>query len=68
MGITAERLGLSATMLIAGVVLALGPLAGLRYGFQPIPPEALMPAGDWPQPLLIAEEQPGGPVMVTVEY
>ena len=25
-------------------------LAGLRYRFQPIPPEDLLPAGDWPQP------------------
>ena len=68
MGITAEHLGLSATMLIAGMVLALGPLAGLRYRFQSIPPEELMPAGDWPQPLRPANESPGGPVMVTVEY
>ncbi len=68
MGITAEHVGLSPTMLIAGVVLALGPLAGLRYRFQSIPPDELVPAGDWPQPLLSAEEPPGGPVMVTVEY
>ena len=46
----------------------LGPLAGLRYRFRPIPPEELMPAGDWPQPLLAAGEPSGGPVMVTVEY
>ena len=68
MGITAERLGLSPTMLVAGAALALGPLAGLRYRFQPIPPEELVPAGDWPQPLLAADEPPGGPVMVSVEY
>jgi predicted MFS family arabinose efflux permease len=68
MGITAERIGLSPTMLVAGAALALGPLAGLRYRFQPIPPEDLMPAGDWPQPLVAADEPPGGPVMVSVEY
>jgi hypothetical protein len=68
MGITAERVGLSPTMLAAAAALALGPLAGLRYRFQSIPPEELVPAGDWPQPLLAADEPPGGPVMVTVEY
>ncbi len=68
MGITAEHVGLSPTMLVAGAALALGPLAGLRYHFQSIPPEELMPAGDWPQPLLAAGDPPGGPVMVTVEY
>ena len=49
LGITAEHFGLPTTMLVAGVALALGPLAGLRYRFRPIPPEELMPAGDWPQ-------------------
>ena len=68
LGITAEHFGLPTTMLVAGVALALGPLAGLRYRFRPIPPEELMPAGDWPQPLLAAGEPSGGPVMVTVEY
>ena len=54
MGITAEHAGLSRTMLVAGVALALGPLVGLRYRFQSIPADELMPAGDWPQPLLAA--------------
>jgi len=48
--------------------LGLGPLAGLRWRFQPIPPEDLLPAGDWPQPLLVVDDPPGGPVMVSVEY
>jgi MFS family permease len=68
MGITAQHLGLSPTMLVAGAALALGPLAGLRYRFQPIPTAELMPAGDWPQPMLAADQAPGGPVMVSVEY
>jgi MFS family permease len=68
MGITAQHAGLSLTLLIAGVALALGPLAGLRYRFQPIPPQDLLPAGDWPAPHLAGDEPPGGPVMVTVEY
>jgi predicted MFS family arabinose efflux permease len=68
LGVTAEHLGLSRTFLIAGAGLALGPVAGLRYRFQSISPLELQPAGDWPQPLLAADEPPGGPVMVTVEY
>jgi MFS family permease len=68
MGITATRVGLSPTFLVAGLALALGPLVGLRYRFESIPPEELRPTGDWPQPMLAPEESPGGPVMVTVEY
>ena len=68
MGITAERVGLSPTFLAAGLALALGPLVGLRYRFQSIPPDELRPTGDWPEPVLAPEESPGGPVMVTVEY
>jgi MFS family permease len=68
MGILAERAGLSTTFLVAGVALALGPLAGLRYRFQTIPPEDLLPAGDWPAPQLATADAPLGPVMVTVEY
>jgi len=68
MGITAQHLGLSATLLAAAVGLALGPVAGLRYRFQPIPPEELLPAGDWPAPHLAADSSPDGPVMVSIEY
>jgi hypothetical protein len=68
MGIVAERIGLSPTFLIAGVALALGPLAGLRYRFQTISPGDLLPAGDWPAPQLVSAGAPLGPVMVTVEY
>jgi MFS family permease len=68
LGITAERLGLSPTFLIAGIALALGPLAGLRYRFQPIPPQDLVPAGDWPQPQLVTDTSPVGPVLVSVDY
>jgi MFS family permease len=68
LGITAEHVGLSPALLIAAVALALGPLAGLRYRFQRIPPEDLLPAGEWPQPQLAADEQAVGPVLVTVEY
>jgi MFS family permease len=68
MGITAEHLGLSPTLLAAAAGLALGPLAGLRYRFQAIPPAELLPAGDWPAPHLAAGGSPAGPVMVSVEY
>jgi predicted MFS family arabinose efflux permease len=68
LGITAQHLGLSPTLLIAGAGLALGPLAGLRYRFQRITPDELRPAAEWPVPDLTAGEPAGGPVMVTVEY
>jgi hypothetical protein len=68
LGITAEHLGLSPTFLIARIALALGPLAGLRYRFQSIPSQDLVPAGDWPQPELTADTSPIGPVLVSVEY
>jgi len=68
LGITAERVGLSPTLLVAAAGLALGPLAGLRYRFQPIPPQDLLPAGDWPAPHLAEGDPPAGPVMVSVEY
>jgi Transmembrane secretion effector len=45
-----------------------GPLAGLRYRFQTIPPDQLLAAGDWPAPNLAAGGTPGGPVMVSVDY
>ena len=68
LGITAARIGISPALLIAAVALALGPLAGLRYKFLPIPPEDLLPAGDWPQPFAQSDEHPDGPVMVSIEY
>jgi MFS family permease len=68
LGITAEHLGLSSALLVAAVGLALGPLAGLRYRFQPIPPAELLPAAEWPVPNLATGDPAGGPVMVTVEY
>jgi MFS family permease len=68
MGISAEHFGLFRTLLVAAVALLLGPLAGLRWRFQSIPPESLLPAGDWPQPQLSADDPAGGPVMVSVEY
>ena len=68
LGVSAQHLGLSATLLVAAVGLALGPLAGLRYRFQSIPPAQLLPASDWPVPNLAVGDPTSGPVMVTVEY
>jgi len=67
-GIAAQQAGLSLTLLAAAAGLALGPLAGLRYKFQNIPPDELLPAGDWPQPHVDPTEAPGGPIMVSTEY
>jgi MFS family permease len=58
LGLTAARAGLSPTLLVAAVALALGPLAGLRYRFQSIPPRDLLPAGDWPAPALVTSDSP----------
>ncbi len=41
-----------------GAGLALGPLAGLRYRFQVIPPDQFLPEADWPVPNL-ADGVPG---------
>jgi MFS family permease len=68
MGISAQHLGLPPTLLAAAAGLALGPLAGLRYRFQVIQPRELLPAGDWPAAHLATDDQPAGPVMVTIEY
>lgn len=67
-GVVAEHAGLSPALLVAAAGLALGPLAGLRHPFQAIPPQDLVPGGDWPAPNLAAGAPAGGPVLVTVEY
>jgi MFS family permease len=68
MGLAAEHAGLSPTLAIAAAGLALGPLAALRWKFRRIPPEDLLPAGDWPAPQLTADQKPDAPVLVSVEY
>ncbi len=68
MGLAAEHAGLSPTLAIAAAGLALGALAGLAWRFQSIPPQDLLPAGDWPSPQLAADQAPDGPVLVSVEY
>jgi MFS family permease len=74
MGIAAVHAGLSPTLAIAAAGLALGPLAALRWKFQNIAPEGLLPAGDWPAPQLVSapgtdtDPAPEGPVLVSVRY
>jgi hypothetical protein len=67
-GFSAQRLGLSPTLLAAAIGLALGPLAGLRFAFKPPAPEQLMPSAEWPSPALVDGAALEGPVMVSVEY
>jgi MFS family permease len=68
MGITATHAGLARTLTIAAAGLALGPLAAVAWRFRPIPPDDLLPAGDWPAPHLTPDQAPEGPVLVSVEY
>jgi predicted MFS family arabinose efflux permease len=68
MGVSAQQAGLSPTLFAAAIGLMVGPLVGLRYRFQKITPEELLPAGDWPQPHLTPDESPDGPIMVSTEY
>ncbi len=67
-GVLAQHAGLSLTMAVTAGGLMLGPVVGLRYRLRPIAPEELLPSGDWPQPVLVGPDAPGGPVQVTVEY
>jgi predicted MFS family arabinose efflux permease len=75
LGLVAARAGLTTTFVTVAIALAVGPAAGLRFPFQAIPPETLLPAGDWPAPQIVspdgaepASAEPVGPVMVSVEY
>jgi hypothetical protein len=67
-GLLAQHAGLSSALLAAGIGLVLVALAGLLMPFKAISPDDLMPAGDWPDPQLVTERPPTGPVLVTIEY
>ncbi|MBV8999936.1 MAG: MFS transporter, partial [Solirubrobacterales bacterium] len=67
-GIVAQRLGLTDALLAAAVGLALVAVVGVWLPFKDIAPEDLLPAGDWPDPQLLAAPARSGPVLVTVEY
>jgi predicted MFS family arabinose efflux permease len=69
LGLIADRAGLTVTLVTAAVALALGPLAGLRYRFQQIPPDTLKPSGDFPAPQIAdGQDASAGPMMVSAEY
>ena len=70
LGLTAQHAGLTPTMITVAVALGIGPLVGLRFPFQSIPPASLLPSGDWPAPQLAdsSDGEPVGPVTVSVEY
>lgn len=67
-GVLAQHAGLTSALLVAGVGLALVASVGLLLPFQAISPQDLLAAGDWPDPHLVSEATPRGPVLVTVEY
>lgn len=67
-GVLAQNLGLSSALVVAAAGLALVAGVGLLMPFKAIKPEDLLPAGDWPDPHLVTETPPGGPVLVTIEY
>jgi len=67
-GIVAQHAGLSGALLAAAAGLALSALAGVWLPFRAIAPSDLLPAGDWPDPQLVAATGSDGPVQVMVEY
>ena len=67
-GVLAQNLGLSSALVVAAAGLALVAGVGLLMPFKAIKPAELLPAGDWPDPHLVTETPPGGPVLVTIEY
>lgn len=68
LGVVAGRAGLSTALLVAAAGLVASAALGLRFHFQPIDPEELLPAGDWPAPNLDPSLARGGPVLVTLRY
>jgi MFS family permease len=67
-GVLAQHVGLTGALLAAAIGLALVAVAGLRLPLRKISPHELLAAGDWPDPQLVGTPEPGGPVLVTVEY
>ena len=67
-GVLARHAGLGPAMLAASIGLAVVALLGPLMPFKSIPPADLLPAGDWPDPQLVTEATPAGPVLVTLEY
>lgn len=66
-GLLAVRFGVPGTLGGAAAALALSPLVAGRYTIPDIAPEELRPAGDLPAPHIVVPD-PGGPVLVTLEW
>jgi len=58
--VIAQNAGLHTALLVAAVGLVLVALAGLLLPFRSISAEDLLPAGDWPDPHLIAASETAG--------
>jgi predicted MFS family arabinose efflux permease len=67
-GAVAQAAGLTSALLAAAAGLVLVALAGVWLPFKSIPPQELLPAGDWPAPRIVDASAAEGPVLVTVEY
>ena len=68
LGVLAQKAGLTTALLASAAGLALVSGVGLRLPFKAISPSELLPAGDWPDPRLVGDDAPQGPVLVTVDY
>ncbi|HXW58874.1 MAG TPA: MFS transporter, partial [Solirubrobacteraceae bacterium] len=68
LGALAQRAGLTTALVTSAAGLALVSAVGLRLPFRAISADELLPAGDWPDPRLVADDPPQGPVLVTIEY
>jgi MFS family permease len=68
-GILANRLGLSATLVVAAALLVAGAALALRWRLDPIEGLDLRPRRDWAEPVVTEDVEPhSGPVLVTLEY
>ncbi len=68
-GAVAERIGLAATLLAAGIAQAAGAALALRFRIRAIAADEVALPAHWPEPVVTSEPHPeAGPVMVVVEY
>lgn len=69
LGIAAQQTGLTTTLIITAGGLLLAPLAAIRFPLRPIDPSQLLPAGDWPTPIVTLDDDlDSGLVLVNVDY
>jgi hypothetical protein len=67
-GLLAQSTGLTGALEIAAAGLLVVSVAGLRLPFKALSPADLMPAGDWPAPRLLGENDARQPVQITLEH